>query len=100
MVSYLRCCAGCGGSFAVAYTTNEAWFCPKCTAALPEFNPQPYGRGRPDDQSVRYGPYLVQYVVLDRKGDMVTIRPMGNPDAMSFEVHVNNLRPMWVTYGR
>ncbi len=95
----LRSCGGCGGSF-LADNRNEIYFCPKCTKYLPEFDPQPYGKGRPDDQQVRFGPRLDLYLVIAREGDMVTIRRMGNPDALPFEVPVNNLRPLWTTYGR
>jgi predicted amidophosphoribosyltransferase len=100
MTSYLRCCGGCGGSFAVAYSTNEIWFCPACTKKLPDFDPQPYAIGGPENQRVRYGPHLREYVVLAREGDQVTIRPLGNPDAEEITVNVNVLRPPYITYGR
>lgn len=100
MTCILRSCGGCGGSFC-GDNRNETWFCPKCTRVndAKHFDPQPYGRGRPDDQRVKYGPYLRDHVVLAREGDMVTIRPLGNPDADPVTVHVNNLRPPWVSYG-
>lgn len=96
----LRSCGNCGGSFC-GDNRNETYFCPKCTAAMPEFDPQPYAKceGRPDRQRVKYGPWLTDHVVLAREGDMVTVRPLGNPDAEPFTVHVNNLRPPWVSYG-
>lgn len=101
MTCILRLCGGCNGSFC-GDSRNETYFCPKCTAAMPEFDPQPYAKceGRPDRQRVKYGPYLADHVVLAREGDMVTIRPLGNPEAESFTVHVNNLRPTRVSYGR
>lgn len=96
----LRSCGGCGGSF-LADDRNETYFCPKCTAAQPEFDPQPYAecKDQPDKQRVKYGPRLADHVVLARKGDMVTIRPLGFPDDDPVTVHVNNLRPPWVSYG-
>lgn len=97
----LRSCGGCGGSF-LADDRNETYFCPKCTAAFPEFDPQPYPScgGRPDRQRVRYGPRLDEYVVLAREGDMLTIRRLGLPESDPVQVHVANARPPWVTYGR
>lgn len=84
----------------MSYSTNEIWFCPKCTKRLPEFNPQPYAVGGPENQRVRYGPYLREYVVLARESDMVTIRPLGNPGESPVTVSVNVLRPHYITPGR
>lgn len=98
----LRACGGCGGSF-LADNRDEAYFCSKCTRNLPEFDPQPYGLGRPDDQACRMdyqGRRLVRMVVLARDGDMVTVRPLGFPEADPVTVHVNNLRPVYITPGR
>jgi hypothetical protein len=96
----LRSCGGCGGSF-LGDNRNEIYFCPKCTAGLPEFNPQPYRMQklgeRAVEQQCRYEGRLM--VVTDRDGDDVTVRPLGNPDAPARIVHVNNLRPAYVTPG-
>lgn len=96
----LRSCGNCGGSFLV-HAANETYICPKCTKSMPEFGPQPYAKcmDRPDKQRCRYGPRLTEHVVLAREGDMATVRPLGCPDAEPFTVHVNNLRPPWITYG-
>lgn len=101
MTNYLRCCGRCGGSF-IGDNRDEIWFCAACVKALPEFNPQPYGRGRYDDQRCRMdyqGRRLVEMVVIARVGDMVTVRPLGFPDADLITVHVNNLRPHYITPG-
>jgi hypothetical protein len=92
----LRCCGGCGGSF-LGDNRDEIWFCPKCARNLPDFDPQPYGRGRLSDQSCRYEGRLM--VVLDREGDEVSVRPLGNPSAPPVIVHINNLRPAYITPG-
>lgn len=93
----LRCCGGCGGSF-LGDNRNEIWFCPACAAKFPPFNPQPYPVGSQDEQQCRYEGR--EMVVLAREGDQVTVRPLGNPDAPSFTVHINNLRPVYITPGR
>lgn len=100
MVCVLRSCGGCGGSFC-GDNRNETYFCAECTRRNGErlFDPQPYGRGTIDSQRVKYGPRLADHVVLAREGDMVTIRPLGFPDADPVTVHVNNVRPPWVSYG-
>jgi hypothetical protein len=97
----LRCCGGCGGSF-LADDRNRTYLCPKCTAAQPEFDPQPYEKcqGRPDKQRCRYGPRLAEHVVLAREGDMVTVRPLGFPEAEPVTVHLNELTPQRISYGR
>lgn len=96
----LRSCGGCGRSF-LADNRNETYYCPKCTKSMPEFDPQPYATcgGRPDKQMVKYGPMLTDHVVLAREGDMVTIRPLGFPENEPVTVHLNELRPPWVSYG-
>lgn len=98
ITSILRNCGGCGGSF-LGDNRNEIWFCPKCTAALPPFDPQPYAKCKeqPDKQRCRYRGQVM--AVIAREGDMVTVRPLGNPDAPAREVHVNDLRPVWITPG-
>jgi hypothetical protein len=95
----LRSCGGCGGSF-LGDDRNEIYFCPACTAKLPPFDPQPYARcqGQPDKQRCRYEGR--EMVVLAREGDQVTVRPLGNPEAAPATVHINNLRPAYITPGR
>jgi hypothetical protein len=95
----LRSCGGCGGSF-LGDNRNEIYFCPKCTRGLPEFDPQPYEKcnGRPDKQRCRYQGR--DMVVLEREGDMVTVRPLGRPDASSATVHIGQLRPVYASPGR
>jgi hypothetical protein len=39
-------------------------------------------------------------VVLAREGDMVTVRPLGFPEAAPVTVHLNELTPPWISYGR
>jgi hypothetical protein len=94
----LRSCGGCGGSF-LGDNRNEIWFCPKCTAALPPFDPQPYAKcqGRPDKQRCRYRGR--EMTVIAREGDMVTVRPLGDPEAEEHEVHISNLRSVYITPG-
>lgn len=102
MTLILRSCGRCGGSFG-GDARNEIWFCNRCRAKLPEFNPQPYAVGGPANQTCRYsydGWNLREMVVLAREGDMVTVRPLGNPDEAPRTVHVSELRPHYVTPGR
>jgi hypothetical protein len=98
----LRSCGGCGGSFG-GDARDQIWLCPKCTAKLPPFDPQPYAVGGPDNQRCRMdwdGWRLREMVVLAREGDMVTVRPLGNPDIKPRTVHLNDLRPPYITPGR
>lgn len=103
MTNYLRSCGGCGGSF-LGDNRDEIYFCPRCTKNLPEFDPQPYAKckGQPDKQRCRMdyqGRRLVEMVVLAREGDMVTVRPLGFPDDDPVTVHLNVLRPHYITPG-
>ena len=92
----LRSCGRCGGSF-LGDNRNEIYFCPACTAKLPPFNPQPYPIGSQDEQQCRYEGRLM--VVLAREGELVMVRPLGNPEAAPVTVHINNLRPAYITPG-
>jgi hypothetical protein len=97
----LRCCGRCGGSF-LGDNRDEIWFCPSCTKKLPPFDPQPYSVGGSENQRARMnwaGWKLREVVVLAREGDMVTVRPLGNPDIEPVTVHVSVLRPAYITPG-
>lgn len=100
----LRACGGCGGSF-LGDNRNEIWFCPKCTAKLPPFNPRPYrviqadGGDATDQTCRRYGDAR-EWVVCDRQGDAVTVKPLGFPDGYRETVNIAQLRPAYYTPGR
>lgn len=102
MTLILRSCGGCGGSFG-GDARNEIWFCNKCKARLPEFDPQPYavgGSGKSICRMDQDGWPLREMVVLAREGDMVTVRPLGRPDLEPVTVSLSELRPHYITPGR
>lgn len=96
----MRCCGMCSGFF-LAYVSKEVYFCPKCKPKVWDgFDPQPYrviqeqgGRGY-DRQSCRDYATGRELCVIDRDGDMVTVRGKGRPDETPWQVHVANLKPM------
>lgn len=88
-VSFLRSCAGCGGSFAANDGVSDSYFCPKCR------------RTREEAYSPQKGALVVLlaeprtvYVVLDVDGDDFTVRRLGFPDAASRTVRRGELDPM------
>ena len=91
MISYLRSCAGCGGSFAAhnSRSLDEAYVCDKCMPKVmpPDFDPQP-------NDIVRFidGP-RGDWLVLGRDGDMVSVRRLGFPEAEPRPVSIHALYP-------
>lgn len=98
----LRTCAAHGHNFWLGYDSKRfggRFFCPQYVRDMFEhFDPQPrpkgvlYGQSE-GDHTVR----LIEggwptpdtaYVVLDRKGDILTLRPLGMPEAYTLEVPV------------
>ena len=90
-ISYLRCCAGCSGFFAAhnSKSFDGAYFCDKCMPKVmpDDFNPQP-------NDVVRFidGP-RVDWVVVSRDGDMVSIRRLGFPESEPRSVSIHALYP-------
>mgnify|MGYP001164613689 CR=1 FL=1 len=97
-VAALRSCAAHGGNFWLGHDSKSfggRFFCPQYLRDLfANFDPQPRPKeiryGQPEgDHTVR----LIdggdtQYVVLDRRGDLLTLRPLGMPEAPTTEVQV------------
>ena len=102
LAASLRACAAHGQNFWMGHDSKSLggrFFCPQYLRDLFEhFDPQPRPKGVPYGQSE--GDHTVrlidggwptpdtQYVVLDRKGDLLTLRPVGMPEAPTMEVPV------------
>jgi len=91
MTSYLRCCAGCGSSFAAhnSKSFDGAYVCDKCMPKVrpDNFDPQP-------NDIVRFidGP-RGNWVVLSRDGDMVSVRRLGFPEDEPRPASIHALYP-------
>lgn len=86
ITSPLRLCAACNRNF-LAYVgrPGESYYCPKCAKAKQAaWNPKRNDIVKICDDTT------TTYVVLERTGDMLTVRILGRPDTRSFPVHVNN----------
>jgi hypothetical protein len=88
MTSYLRNCAGCGGSFATGDGVSDSYFCPKChkgnvekfapkVSNVVELLSQPRSR----------------YVVLAVDEGEFTIRRLGFPEGPTLAVREAHLNP-------
>lgn len=98
----LRSCAAHGGNFWLGHDSKSfggRFFCPQYLRDLfASFDPQPRPKeiryGQPEgDHTVRlidggWPTPDTEYVVLDRRGDLLTLRPLGMPEAPTTEVQV------------
>jgi len=90
-ISYLRCCSGCGGSFAAhnSKSFDGAYLCDKCLPKVrpADFDPQP-------NDVVRFidGP-RGDWLVISRDGDMVSVRRLGFPEREPCPVSIHALYP-------
>lgn len=93
MSTPLRSCAAHGHNFWLGHSSRSfggRFFCPQYLRDLfAHFNPQPFRSpviGQPvGEHTVRlidggWPTPDTQYVVLDRRGDLLTLRPLGMPD--------------------
>jgi hypothetical protein len=103
--SYLVLCAFAGTYWVTSDPSYRMFggkhFCPKHAREFMEgFDPQPFhvtkiGEHIPQNTvHHRLDPFPREYLVLDRKGDRVTIRPMANPDVETEEVSLDDLYPV------
>jgi len=94
MTSYLRACAGCGGSFA-ADNRPGPYYCPKCHKAnVDAFDPQPgdtvmtlLPSGAPRES------YRPVWIIRRFEGNEVVVRQLGFPEADERRFPVGSLDP-------
>lgn len=92
-MSHLRLCAGCNTQW-LAWGSREwpppSYFCPRCTAKQPPFDPQP--NPHPTCQvKLRTAPAWQTYYVTERDGEYAVIRRLGWPEFPSQRVHLSAL---------
>lgn len=89
MTSYLRNCAGCGGSFATGDGASDSYFCPKChTGNVEKFAPTV------NSVVELLGQPRSRYVVLDIADDgEFTLRRLGFPEGPTLSVREAHLNP-------
>ncbi len=92
-MNHLRLCGGCHTQW-LAWGSAEwpppTYFCPRCTAKQPPFDPQP--NPHPSCQvKLRTAPRWETYFVTARDGDRAEIRRLGFPELPAFWVTLSAL---------
>lgn len=106
MLDVLRTCSAGLGQWAGhdSRSFDGNYYCPRhLWSLLHNFNPQPYGKGGTDTtvkfidggRSGGFDPIgcSTPYVVLDRIGDLLTLRPLGFPDVPTVTALVDEVYP-------
>lgn len=84
-----RMCGSCARIF-LGDDRAGTYTCAACAAAQPPFDPT---LGSIVHLAAGLAPAWRTYIVIDRRGDTVTVRSFGDPGGARFDVHLTHVTP-------